>query len=148
VANLTAKRIEFFLETLAICGNVSRAAEYAGISRTQLYTRRAKDEELAERWDDAALMGGMGLEDEARRRAYDGVEKPVFHKGAMVACVKEYSDTLLIFLLKGLFPEKYADRQKTEHTFKGELAGRLAKALEDKESTRKAVTKDARSEGK
>ena len=29
--------------------------------------------------------------------------------------VREYSDTLLIFLLKGIMPNKYRDRVQTEH---------------------------------
>jgi hypothetical protein len=47
------------------------------------------------------------LEDEAVRRAYEGVERPVFQGGKQVGVVREYSDTLLIFLLKALRPEKY-----------------------------------------
>ena len=47
------------------------------------------------------------LEDEVDRRAVEGVEKPVgWHKGKPGGYVREYSDTLLIFLLKGDRPEK------------------------------------------
>ena len=41
------------------------------------------------------------LEAEARRRAVEGVRKPVFYQGVICGWVGEYSDTLLIFLLKG-----------------------------------------------
>jgi hypothetical protein len=51
------------------------------------------------------------LEAEAHRRAVEGVEKPVgWYKGRPGGYVREYSDVLLIFLLKGLRPEKYKDR--------------------------------------
>ena len=51
------------------------------------------------------------LEAEACRRAVEGVEKPVgWYKGEPGGYVREYSDILTIFLLKGLRPEKYRDR--------------------------------------
>jgi len=56
------------------------------------------------------------LEDEAIRRAHDGTMKPVFHGGKKVGEVREYSDKLLIFLLKGCKPEKYAVRRKFKHS--------------------------------
>ena len=59
-------------------------------------------------------MGADTLEDEAVRRAKDGVEKPVYQGGKLVGHVQEYSDTLLIFLLKGARPEKYRDRVQQE----------------------------------
>jgi hypothetical protein len=34
----------------------------------------------------------------------------------MPAAVREYSDTLLIFLLKGMRPQKYRDQARVEHT--------------------------------
>jgi hypothetical protein len=57
------------------------------------------------------------LEQEARRRAHDGVRKPVYQGGKRVGYIQEYSDTLLIFLLKGLRPEKY--RERFEHSGAG-----------------------------
>ena len=59
-------------------------------------------------------MGADMLEDEAVRRAKDGVERPVYQGGKLVGHVQEYSDTLLIFLLKGARPEKYRDRVQRE----------------------------------
>ncbi len=45
------------------------------------------------------------LEAEAWRRAVEGVEKPVgWYKGKPGGYVREYSDTLLIFPLRGLRP--------------------------------------------
>ena len=59
-------------------------------------------------------MGGDVLEDEAVRRAKEGVEEPVYQGGKLVGHVQKYSDTLLIFLLKGAKPQKYGD--KVRHT--------------------------------
>ena len=43
-------------------------------------------------------------------RTYHGVEEPVFYQGVQCGAVTEYSDTLLMFLLKARKPEVYRDR--------------------------------------
>jgi len=51
------------------------------------------------------------LEQEAYRRAVEGVREPTgWYKGMPGGYIQKYSDTLAIFLLKGLRPDKYADR--------------------------------------
>ena len=105
-----------FLATLAVCGNVTAAANKADFTRMAAYKRRKDDEAFAQAWNEAAKLGARGLEDEARRRAFNGWDEPVFYQGDHVDFVAKFSDTLLIFLLKGLYPEKYKDRQATEHS--------------------------------
>lgn len=56
----------------------------------------------------------LGLEDEAHRRAFEGVDKPVFYQGDECGTIREYSDTLAIFLLKAHNPEKYRENSKVE----------------------------------
>ena len=61
--------------------------------------------------DRARLMSIDVLEDEATRRAVEGVEEPAgWYKGEPGGMVRRYSDTLLIFRLKGEAPQKYAER--------------------------------------
>ncbi len=57
------------------------------------------------------------LEGEAHRRAVVGVLKPVYQGGQRVGAIREYSDTLLIILLKAGRPEKFRDR--FEHVGRG-----------------------------
>ena len=57
----------------------------------------------------------QALEDEAIRRAYHGVQRPVTIAGKR-ELVTGYSDTLLIFLLKGARPHKYRDNVHVETT--------------------------------
>jgi hypothetical protein len=47
---------------------------------------------------------------EARRRAIDGVEEPVFHRGKVVGHVNKFSDSLLTKLLEASDPERYGKR--------------------------------------
>lgn len=107
-----------FLAAYAEAGNITRAAELAGVDRTSHY-KWLNDPEYAEAFKAADEQAGDRLEQEARRRAVEGTQKPVFHQGKQCGVVNEYSDTLLIFLLKGARPEKYKDRVQQEHTGKG-----------------------------
>lgn len=103
-----------FLEALSETGNVTESAKMANVSRRTIYNWRAADEDFAKAWNDAAELGCDALEDEATRRAKDGVDEPVFYKGEECGTVRKYSDTLLIFLLKGRRPDKFKDRISNE----------------------------------
>lgn len=103
-----------FLAALAATGNVSGSARSAGVGRRTAYDRRAADESFAAAWGEAMETACDALEAEARRRAHDGVRKPVYQGGKKVGEIREYSDTLLIFLLKGRRREVFGDRVKNE----------------------------------
>lgn len=105
-----------FLEALASGLSVTGAAEQAGIHRATPYAWREADPEFAKAWQIALDAGTDRLEDEAWRRAAEGTERPVFQAGALVGRTREYSDLLMIFLLKGRRPEKYRDNSKLEVT--------------------------------
>ena len=107
----TPKRWTTFLATLAETGNVKQSAKAARIDRVTVYRKRDRDPAFAAKWDEAARIGVELLEDEAQRRAYSGADKPVYHLGKRIDVVKDYSDTLLIFLLKGAKPTKYRENQ-------------------------------------
>lgn len=119
---------------MASGGNVSRACQAVDIDRTTPYTWRDEDEEFASAWEKAKQWGAEALEDEARRRAYEGTDKPVFYLGGQVGTIREYSDTLAIFLLKGAMPEKYRDNTKIEHSGSLTLEKALAQSFEVKEA--------------
>jgi hypothetical protein len=105
-----------FITSLSLRGIVTQACETAKIERTTAYKARETDTTFAAAWDEAVEVAADALEAEAWRRAVDGVEKPVgFYQGAAGEYVQEYSDTLLIFLLKGVRPAKYRDNVKVEH---------------------------------
>lgn len=98
-----------FLKSLMAGSSVSAACVAAGFGKMWCYAHRKKDAAFAAAWDEAVEIGVEALEDEATRRGVHGVDEPVFHAGKVVGHVRKYSDTLLIFLLKGKRPEKYRD---------------------------------------
>lgn len=93
---LTPKRdwSEIFLLSYREQGNVRVACDQAGITRQAAYARRDTDADFAERWAEAAESATENLESIAWERAKAG------------------SDVLVMFLLKGLKPEKYRDNPK------------------------------------
>lgn len=105
---------ELFLEYLRRNPNVTKACAMAGISRTWIYHWRQEDEEFANEWKEALKIGVEALEDEMMRRAFDGVDKPIYYKGEKIDTIKQYSDLLAIFLAKGALPEKYRERIESD----------------------------------
>ena len=63
------------------------------------------------------------LEAEARRRAAIGVDEPVFYKGEVVGHIRKYSDTLLMFLLKAHWPEKFRENVSIDQRVSGRDGG-------------------------
>ena len=92
-----------FLRCYAEIGNVSLAAMQAGIHRATHYRWLAEDEAYANAAEEAKEEAIEALEAEARRRAL------------------EYSDTLLMFLLKAARPDKYRERREITGAGRGPL---------------------------
>ena len=70
-----------FLTSLAATGNVTKSASVARVTRPGVYKARKENAAFAEAWDIAEEDAIQQLELEARRRAYEGFDKPVFHAG-------------------------------------------------------------------
>jgi hypothetical protein len=99
-----------FLVALATTANVSKACELAHVTRPTVYDLRNSAEDFRRAWDEALETACDMLELEARRRAESGVNKTIFYKGEPIGTETNYSDTLMIFLLKAHRPEKYRER--------------------------------------
>lgn len=106
-----------FIKTLRESGNIRDACEQAGVARSTVYEHRKADVVFETEMSLALEDFGDLLEREATRRAVEGWEEPVFGKGegvgagtVQVGAIRRYSDTLLIFKMKGALPQKYKDR--------------------------------------
>lgn len=136
----TAEKKEDFLTALASCGNVTEACRIADVSRNAMYMWKNEEPDFAEQWKVYLAAGAELLEDEAIRRAREGYDEPVFHQGAIVGKVRKYSDTLLIFLLKGQMKDKYGDKLQTtvtpiESLSEDQLREKLAGMLNEQVAT-------------
>lgn len=105
------------LEAIVECGgNISAACRACGGDITAPYVSslKRKDDKFGEMLREAQERGAEMLESEAIRRAFEGVEEPVYQGGELVGHKQKYSDTLTIFLLKGQMREKYGDTSKVQ----------------------------------
>jgi hypothetical protein len=110
---LTKERQGRFLDALANTGSVTAAIAVANTSRTRVYELRKADPAFASAWQEAEEIATDRLEDEARRRAVEGIAEPVVSAGKLVRdddgkpiLVRRYSDNLLLALLKARRPPR------------------------------------------
>lgn len=116
---ISDRRKAIFIRTLAQTGIVGRAATAAGWPRGYAYSVRAGDEEFSKLWDQAVEFATDALEEAARTRAIDGVSKPVYQQKELVGYVTEYSDTLLVQLLKAKRPNEFRENVSLQADVKG-----------------------------
>ena len=112
----TDRAREKFLAVLQATCNVSESCRAANISRPAAYAWRGDDEDFAVAWADAEAQARDLLEREAWRRATEGWEEPVFHKGEVCGAIRRYSDRMLEILLKGHKPERFVEKRVLEHS--------------------------------
>jgi len=121
-----AAQLATFLKALSLGRTKKVAADEAQLCLRSLYRLRRSDAIFAARWQAAIAPPGDlpsdPLEIEAQRRAVTGTEKPVYRSGTLVGHTTEYSDSMLMFLLKAKYPEKY-DRTRSATKNSGGTAG-------------------------
>jgi len=108
---------KLFLDYLAQGWTVTKAAAAADLAQVTPYRWRQADPEFKQAWELAVEAGTDRLEDEAYRRAVEGVEETAYYNGQPVGVVRRYSDNLLTLLLRGRRPHKYRERSATEFSF-------------------------------
>jgi hypothetical protein len=72
-----------------------------------VYRLRAQSESFRAAWDEAMNQALDDLEAVLLDRAAHGVEKPVFYGGKPCGSVRQYSDTLAMFILRAKRPQTY-----------------------------------------
>jgi hypothetical protein len=131
-----------FLKAFRVTASVTAAAHAVGCSRDLHYRWLADKKGYREAFELAKEQAAQSLEDEAIRRAHSGIFKPNIWKGdfcypeseyeldaerstkrrpvyklkdgAKPRGVLEYSDALLMFMLRGARPERYRERAAVE----------------------------------
>lgn len=109
-----------FLANYAETGNVTYACRAADVHRSTFYEWTEHDLEFSAALNVAKEEAADLIEEACRQRAVHGVvkETPILHNGRIVYTVVEtkYSDTLAMFLLNALRPEKFKHRSEVTHT--------------------------------
>jgi hypothetical protein len=123
---------EVFVGALEASGNVTASARRAGVNRATAYNHRRSEPDFAAAWDEALEVATDALEAEARRRALEGWEEPIFCGGEECGRVRKYDSTLMIFLLKAHRPEKFRENTAVQHS--GDLTIRIEYADADRDA--------------
>jgi len=89
---LTPEKLTAFCAALAETCNVGRACAAVGISRMTAYTWRKGMPDFADAWGQAMKAGVLALEDEAHRRAFEGVDDPLTHQGQFTYLYRDKVD--------------------------------------------------------
>ena len=102
-----------FLAAYAQSGQVLQASRWAHVNRWQHATWMREDPTYPERFQEARRRSAQTLEDEAVRRAKDGIKKQLFYQGVPIRIHGDivyetvYSDRLLERLLEANDPERF-----------------------------------------
>jgi len=120
-----------FLEGYALTGTVKGGAAFAKVNRCTVYKWLKNCPSFVADFESSKEDVTDDLEQEARRRAIEGIDKPIYHQGIRVDVIKEYSDVLLIFLLKGNKPEKYRDKTEITGAGGGPIETKIIVATEE-----------------
>lgn len=109
-----------FLEMIANGWSQKKAAESTVFRDPKTWWRwLQQDPAFKAAYEEALELGIQVLEDEARRRAVEGVDEPVVSAGKIIIdketgrpmMVRKYSDNLLSFLLRGKRPDVYGGKE-------------------------------------
>jgi hypothetical protein len=119
---------ERFLICFAACGQIKVAARWAKLHHNCHYRWLDADPTYADRFADAERKATRRLRDEAYRRAHDGVKRAIRYRGHIVAYDLEYSDTLMLAMLKALDP---AFRDRTGPLVNIDMRAELERKLEE-----------------
>lgn len=115
IENVEAQK-QMYLEAVPRLFTVAASLKAAGVTPSALARWREEDGAFLVAERQQRELAADVLEGEAVRRAYKGVRRPVYQGGLLAGHVTEYSDTLLVFLLKGMRPDKYRERAEVSVT--------------------------------
>lgn len=127
--------VQPFLQHLKTSMNMAESARSVGVAYSAVMSLKQRDADFEAACDEALEEACDYLEAEMRRRAFQGVDEPVFYQGEEVGAVRKYSDSLAIFLMKGYRRRKFGDKQEIT----GKDGGALAMVDETKKAARIAA---------
>lgn len=102
-----ADRARKLLDAYAETCNIVQACKKANVPRRNHYRWLGQYPAYAAAFKKRQLIGGEFLESVAVERASRGWLEPVLYQGEIATHVRRYSDGLMMFLLRGMLPEKY-----------------------------------------
>jgi len=103
-----------FLAAYVLTASITKAADAGKCDRQQHYRWLKESGAYAAAFSESKDEAAQSLEDEAVRRAHEGILEPVFYKGKPAGVIRVFSDALMLALLKAFRPDRYRDRVSAE----------------------------------
>ena len=105
----TVDRQYDFITALAETGMVEAACRRVGMSRSSAdkLRWRADGAHFRRAWEMAIDYAMHRIEEDAHRRAREGVARPIFYQGEQVGEWRHFDERLTMFLLRTYRPERY-----------------------------------------
>lgn len=129
-----------FLEYYAKCGNIKMTSRRLKLDKKYHYYWLRNDPEYYEKFQQVRQIAIGDMEDEAHRRAMEGFTIPIYQKGMKVGEMTQFSDNLLMFLLKGAAPERFRDNWKGQEKAEVRSDPDLSKLTTEEIETLHAIT--------
>lgn len=115
IGSFTDSRAQLFLHELANSGLPRVAASIVNVSIKDINKKLKSDPLFEEDYNNAIQFAYDKMEAEAYRRAVTGYDEELSYKGEKTGdVVTRYSDSLLIFLLKGRRSDVFKDKVESD----------------------------------
>lgn len=112
---LTTQTKNKIVKTIAETGDEATACATYNVGAASFRLALEKDHSFAERVSNAKRLYLAELEQEAKRRAVNGVTRKKYYQGEEIGEEQEYSDKLMVELLRAAAPEKYSRKTNVEN---------------------------------
>ena len=89
-----------FLFCVSQTGNITMSAEFAGISRSEVLADMMADPSFETQVQNAKEEAFDRVRYQALQRAIQGLEVPRYYQGEIIGHTRQYSDSLLRFMLR------------------------------------------------
>ena len=113
-----------FLFCVSQTGNLTVAADFAGVTRAEMIAKMAAEPAFAQCVEEAKQEAFDRLLYQAMRRAVTGVEVPQYYQGELIGHTQKRSDSLLRYMLNFLdAAHKHSDVTHDSQDQDGEVSG-------------------------
>jgi hypothetical protein len=102
-----------FLDVLMRTGNAVLAAARVGVGWRALYLARSRHPDFDSNWNMATkIYNTFVAQEKMRKRALDGIRKPIYYQGNIVGYEVYYDSGLTQFYMRGAMPDVYGDKRE------------------------------------
>lgn len=110
VRPITEEAKAAFLRSLQKFPCVADAAKASGWSNRSWLRVRARDPAFAAAWAEAVAAGVHQIEAVAAKRAFEGIDEPVYQQGVLVGYKRVFSDRMAELLLRAHDPARFSEK--------------------------------------